>query len=213
MHGKDLLTIRGGKHGNNITVGNARYDKDTAFITEGRGEIWVGNSDLYGCRIMAEDWAKVSIGNDCDLKGLVIVCRKNSHVMIGHNIRVHGDFWGKTVIHSKGEAIVRIGDDCLLSGNIVIRNNDGHDIIDKGEVQNPPKDIDIRNHVWIGENARILKGAFIGDNCIVGNSSVVTGSLRPQSNVIIAGNPAKVIRHLNQNRDGFGSCPDETWVE
>jgi acetyltransferase-like isoleucine patch superfamily enzyme len=40
----------------------------------------------------------------------------------------------------------------------------------------------------------ILKGVKIGDNSIIGAGSVVTSDI--PSNVVAAGNPAKVIRQL-----------------
>ena len=50
----------------------------------------------------------------------------------------------------------------------------------------------IGNNVWIGENVNILPGVFIGDNCIIGAGSVVTGYFL--ANSIIVGNPARVIK-------------------
>lgn len=49
----------------------------------------------------------------------------------------------------------------------------------------------IGNNVFIGVNSTILMGTHIGNNCIVGAGSVVSGSF--PDNVVIAGNPAKVI--------------------
>ncbi len=51
----------------------------------------------------------------------------------------------------------------------------------------------IGNHVWIGENALILKGVKIGDNSIVGAGSVVTKDV--PNNSIVAGNPARIIKN------------------
>jgi acetyltransferase-like isoleucine patch superfamily enzyme len=44
-------------------------------------------------------------------------------------------------------------------------------------------------------NAMILPGVHLGDNTIVGAGSVVTKSF-PEGNVVIAGNPAKIIKKL-----------------
>lgn len=53
------------------------------------------------------------------------------------------------------------------------------------------KPVTIGENVWIGGNVIIVPGTNIGEGCIVGAGSVVTGKIAPFS--IIAGNPAKVI--------------------
>lgn len=54
--------------------------------------------------------------------------------------------------------------------------------------------IEIDNNVWIGMNAIILPNVHLGNNVIVGAGAVVTKSF--PDNVVIAGNPAKIIRRL-----------------
>lgn len=56
----------------------------------------------------------------------------------------------------------------------------------------PGKPVRIGNNVWIGANAVILPEVTIGDNVIVGAGAVVTADVPPD--VIVAGNPARVIR-------------------
>lgn len=55
----------------------------------------------------------------------------------------------------------------------------------------------IGDNVWLGANVIILPGVKLGNNCIVGASSVVTKSFE-EGNLVIAGNPAKIIRKLNE---------------
>eukprot|EP01119_Soliformovum_irregulare_P006584 TRINITY_DN1879_c0_g1_i1.p1 TRINITY_DN1879_c0_g1~~TRINITY_DN1879_c0_g1_i1.p1 ORF type:complete len:216 (+),score=40.18 TRINITY_DN1879_c0_g1_i1:48-650(+) len=54
--------------------------------------------------------------------------------------------------------------------------------------------IKIGNHCWLGGGCIILPGVTLGDNVTVGAGAVVTKSF--PSNVVIAGNPAKVIKQL-----------------
>jgi maltose O-acetyltransferase len=50
--------------------------------------------------------------------------------------------------------------------------------------------------VWIGGGAILLPGVTIGRNAVVGAGAVVPKDVLP--NTVVAGNPAKVIRVINQ---------------
>lgn len=65
----------------------------------------------------------------------------------------------------------------------------------------PCSPIKIGNHCWIGMNAIILPGVVLGNHVIVGAGSVVTKSF--PDNVVIAGNPARVVRHINNEVKSF----------
>ena len=89
---------------------------------------------------------------------------------------------------------IEFGENCLLSSEIIFRTGDSHSVLDlEGKRINPSKDVIIGNHVWIGNRVLINKGVHIPDNCIIGNGSVVTRKF-DQNNVVIAGNPAKIVK-------------------
>jgi acetyltransferase-like isoleucine patch superfamily enzyme len=89
---------------------------------------------------------------------------------------------------------VLIGNRCMLANDIDIRTGDSHSVIDavSGERLNYPGDVQIEDHVWIAPHVVILKGVTIGSQSVVATGSIVTRSV--ESGVIVAGNPAKVIR-------------------
>lgn len=90
---------------------------------------------------------------------------------------------------------LKIGKNCMFSNGIDIWCTDGHTILDlQGNIINRQKnELFIGNHCWIGENVKIAKNAVILDNSIVGMGSVVTKVFK-DTNVIIAGNPAQIVK-------------------
>jgi maltose O-acetyltransferase len=58
------------------------------------------------------------------------------------------------------------------------------------------KPIVIEDNVWLGGGAILLPGIKIGRNAVVGAGAVVTRSV--PENVVVAGNPARVIREIDQ---------------
>ncbi len=54
-------------------------------------------------------------------------------------------------------------------------------------------DVTIGSDVWIGSGAAIMSGVTVGDGAVIGAESVVTKDVEPYA--IVAGNPARLIRH------------------
>ena len=57
---------------------------------------------------------------------------------------------------------------------------------------NKVQDTHIGDNVFVGANSIVMPGVTIADNVIVGAGSIVTSNV--PSNVIVAGNPARIIR-------------------
>ena len=56
----------------------------------------------------------------------------------------------------------------------------------------------VGNDCVIGMGAILLNGAVIGDRCLVGAGSVVTGKMNAPDDSLILGNPATVVKPLNE---------------
>ena len=138
----------------------------------------------------------IRIGRHVSIGKLDIHCGSNSLCSIGDGTEIEE----AKIIITDGK--IEIGQDCLLSTSVIIRNHDKHHIFDKetGKRINYAGNVKIGNHVWICHGVTLLGSAEIGDNSIVGTMAV-TSSTFPKE-VIIAGNPARMIReHVCWSKD------------
>jgi acetyltransferase-like isoleucine patch superfamily enzyme len=90
---------------------------------------------------------------------------------------------------------IRIGEQCVIADRAMFIDFD-HGVV---EVERPirqqgiyKRDCVIGSNVWVGYGACFLRGVTVGDNSIVGTSSVVTRNV--PANAVVGGVPAKVIR-------------------
>lgn len=113
----------------------------------------------------------------------------------GENIQVGENFYVNYGVVILDVCKVKIGDNCLIApqaGIYTACHPLERDVRVSGLEMGKP--ITIGNDCWIGGHASILPGVTLGDNVVVGAGSVVTKSF--PSNVVIAGNPARVIKKL-----------------
>ena len=88
---------------------------------------------------------------------------------------------------------ITFGDEAMLGWNVSFFDATGHKVFLKGVEKESYKPIEIGNHVWIGSESHILKGANIPDNSIVAYGSIVTKRFNtPHS--IYGGSPALFIQ-------------------
>lgn len=114
----------------------------------------------------------------------------NCSIEIGDNII----FCGARLFLQDDNSSIKIGDDCMFSWGIDVWCTDVHTITDlEGNPLNFGKSIEIGKHVWVGKDVKIGKNTKISNDSIVGWASVVTKKF-DESNVILAGNPAKIVK-------------------
>lgn len=128
------------------------------------------------------------------------ICNLNVRCMFGENqilkIGKNTTFSGGYINLDENSGLI-IGDDCMFGGYLSFFPSDGHSVIDTKNnkiINEPISPITIEDHVWIGEHSIILKNAKIKSNSIVAAGSVVCKEFLEEG-VIIAGNPAKIIKH------------------
>lgn len=130
----------------------------------------------------------ISVGNNVSIGRYVNVFTEfsDSRLSIGNNSQINKnvelDFSGDLVI----------GDNVVISENSTIMSHD-HGLDPKSKPVKVKKTIG--SNVWIGARTIVLSQVkIIGENSIIASGSVVTKDVR--ANVIVGGNPAKIIREL-----------------
>jgi len=96
--------------------------------------------------------------------------------------------------------LISIGHNTTVAGNVSFITHDNSIAKLKLGCSNLFGKIVIGNNCFIGENSTILYGVRIANNVIVAAGSVVTKSFE-EENIIIGGNPAKIISNWNQLKD------------
>lgn len=128
---------------------------------------------------------KIAIGNHVPAHKVMLA--------IGTNFSIEGS--GRFLLYNSGNSLT-IGKDCMFSNNVTIRCGESPHLIfdnNSGAYLDQSAGVSVGNHVWIGENAYITKGARIAADCIVGACAVVTRKFDAE-HTAIAGNPAKVVK-------------------
>ncbi len=182
-----------------ITLGkNVRLQKNSSLMAEAPGaRITIGeHSVIYeDTAIEAYGAARVVVGSSAMLGGLRIVSRYG--VSIGERFL---SSWGVFIQDYDSHPVAAD----LRGQQVQLMVSNLRPRFDGGAVKPPPLEgwdfpgetITIGNDVWIGANCTILKGAHIGDGCVVATGAVVLRGTFP-GNSLIAGNPAVVVKSLN----------------
>lgn len=130
-------------------------------------------------------------------RNAVLEIHNSSQLCYGSTIEIHDG--GKIEIGSAyfnsesvilAEKSITIGDDTMFARQVYIYDSDHHAFLNEnGEKTNPPKDVVIGNHVWVGMKSVLLRGTRIGDGGVVAAYSLVGG--RVKEGTMVQGNPAR----------------------
>ena len=90
---------------------------------------------------------------------------------------------------------VSIGRECIIADRVMLIDFD-HGVV---EVDRPiraqgiyKRDVRVGHNVWIGYGVAILRGVTVGDNSVLGTSTIVSKDV--PANAVAAGVPVRVIR-------------------
>ena len=139
--------------------------------------------NLYGCQIgdntkigaFVEIQKNASVGKNCKVSSHTFVCEGvtiEDNVFIGHSVTFINDSFPRA---TAPDGQLQTEQDWKVEKTLV------------------------KKGASIGSGSTILANVVIGENAIVGAGSVVTRDVAP--NTIVAGNPAKLFRTINNSND------------
>ena len=148
--------------------------------------------------------SQISIGSHLQMRNLF------SSNPLGVNHRTILATWSKEAVIGLGDHVrlsgaticavtsISIGNYVTIGANSTILDSDSHPLAISDRLIDPrageSEAIVIEDGVFIGMQALILKGSHVGEGSVIGAGSVVAGEVPP--GVIVAGNPATIIREL-----------------
>jgi acetyltransferase-like isoleucine patch superfamily enzyme len=147
--------------------------------------------------------ARILIGKDCLIEGLLVAEREETTIEIGDNVFVGA---GSTI---DSAISVVIESNVLISYDCIIADCDNHSLYPELRLDDLRDWMDGQRHdwthsamapiricegAWIGARSIVLKGVTVGAGAVVGMGSVVTRDVPPRT--IVAGNPARAIREV-----------------
>lgn len=182
-----------------------RFPRDIAFCFIRIG-FWDRSWRLYGLPLIQKHHGSVlEIGSQwtaCShpahnslgvFQKVTIKCFRGATLRIGNRVGMSG-------VSISCTSSIFIGDDVLIGSGALIADHDAHPLFyadrnDPSKIRRAP--IRIEDGAFIGARAIILKGVTIGRGAVVGAGSVVSRDVT--ANTIVAGNPAKLIRHFSND--------------
>lgn len=113
----------------------------------------------------------------------------------GYNTHVGENFYANFDCTILDACEVRFGDHCMLAPGVQIYTAT-HPLnpTERNSGKEYAKPITFGNNVWIGGSAVINPGVRVGDNVVIASGAVVTKDV--PDNVVVGGNPAKIIKHI-----------------
>lgn len=129
------------------------------------------------------------IGEETKIVGPIFCSGK---LVVGKKCWIGKDF----SVHGNGKVI--IGDNCDIAPEVAFMTGShliGESKHRAGEGIN--SDIKVEDGCWLGARSTILSGVHIGEGCVVASCACVNKNV--ESNSLVGGVPAKIIRKLNDD--------------
>jgi UDP-2-acetamido-3-amino-2,3-dideoxy-glucuronate N-acetyltransferase len=143
--------------------------------------------NLYGCEIgdntkigpFVEIQKGAKVGKNCKISSHTFICEGVSvedNVFVGHNVTFINDIYPSA---TTADGRLQTDEDWVCVPTLV------------------------KKGASIGSSATLLCGITVGENAVIGAGSIVTKDV--PANTIVAGNPARILRKISQQKKGRDS--------
>lgn len=113
----------------------------------------------------------------------------------GYNIEIGENFFSNYNLVILDPARVTFGDNVFIGPNCGFYTPEHPlDAKTRNKGLEYAKPIKVGNNVWFGGGVTVMGGVTIGDNVVIGAGSVVVKDI--PSNVVVAGNPCRVLKRV-----------------
>jgi acetyltransferase-like isoleucine patch superfamily enzyme len=163
----------------NISIGSNSRVRWIRLFGCKPGKLRIGSNSIVNCRIDYDGHCgEIKVGNRCFIGSSHLVCRDK--IIIGDDVIIS---WGVTIVDHNSHSLEWLHRQHDVTDWINDRKDWGKVIV---------KSVQVKDKVWIGFGATILKGVILGEGAVIGACSVVTRDVPPYT--VVAGNPARIIK-------------------
>ena len=120
----------------------------------------------------------VEIADDCFIGAGAVLRGDFGKISIGRGTSIQEN----SVVHVGEEGMVSIGNNVIIAHGAILH------------------DTTIRSYVLVGMGSILMAGVFCEDHVMIGAGSVVKENFHIPSNVVVAGNPARIVKPLSDDQ-------------
>jgi len=135
-----------------------------------------------------EGTARIIFYGDARISSGALISVDRGILTLGKNVMINDN------LYLSCNHRITFEDDVLVGWNVRIMDSDNHTIYEKGKEKDSVGPIFIGANTWVASDVKILKNTYVYHDSVIATESLVTRNFNT-SNVLIAGNPAQVIKN------------------